>query len=529
MSAVNRCLGFILVVWILLASALVYRVVGHHEISSWTRNAVQNWEEYGFQTLERKIVTNPGGFDVSNHPLVYTGHRPASLYPLFFVKESLNWTGDGTLCFHLLFSLTMCLSIGLLLGRSPLAWLAASAALLCPSYALYPPQLDPNAIALYSVLPLSAAVVPLLRKRSLSPGTIIGISALTLIYTSLNWTTVFGHGLLAAYLVGARLHGRRLTLYFALASISVLAVAGMSILSKMGYGSEPANRISFSELLAGYAWGSGGYGRYLSTGRAVVRLAVVNLMGLLPVIALCGYALIRTARMNCRKVPMALLPLAVAICGVGFLRNYFGHHPWMAGPMFLSGLLFTLGLLLRAEPARPESSIPASAPGRIRIVVPTAFLTGCLVYALLIVGAHRAYHVESHQLITLVRNHTNRPDTIVVARNLDPQMAARADAIPDSADRRVVVVNDISDLQNLGDHAFLISAQNLDDRLAFVAQSSRPAFLSWPLVRHALHWYASRVARRDPRDQPFDFTAGAVFRLYRLTGRTEMTAPPGGI
>ena len=41
----------------------------------WPQNVLRNWEEYGFLNLGGKLVTNAGGFDITNHPEIYKRNK----------------------------------------------------------------------------------------------------------------------------------------------------------------------------------------------------------------------------------------------------------------------------------------------------------------------------------------------------------------------------------------------------------------------------------------------------------------------
>jgi hypothetical protein len=530
---------FVLLVLLALAGSGMVQYLANANLgaSGWPDNAVRNWEQYGLLTLKGKIVTNPGGFEALTKPDVYKGHRAASLYPVFFVKRLLAWTGAGTLAFSVALGLTLLLatwflrgkswipwltgaaavlcpgyafyhaaldtnaiiplslalliSIWFLLGRSRIAWLAGAAAILCPGYAYYQGTMDPVVTPLLLGLPFAAIVLPLLAKPSLSPAALVVLLLATAAYTALNWTTVFDHGMLLAYLVAARqIPIRRKALYVALAGVSLIVVVGISVLDKAGTGG------GFMGFLAGYTWGAKGYGTYLTLDRALVRLLFVGTAGLLPLLLVCGYVLAQRARSNPERLWVAFLPLGVAVISVGLMRNYFGHHPWIAVPAYLVGLILSLRLLV--EGRKETSTAPETQAGG-KILAPAAFLAGCFVYAAVVTILASLHNSDPRALMTLLRTHTARSDVIVLA-DTDPSLAGVAADIAEFADRRVVVLKDPSSGEPIGGRAFLLSTSG-EVKLPVVARTSQPALASWPLVRELLAFYTARVSRRLPGNQ----------------------------
>jgi hypothetical protein len=106
-------------------------------------------------------------------------------------------------------------------------------------------------------------------------------------------------------------------------------------------------------------------------------------------------------------------------------------------------------------------------------------------------------------------------------------MADETETIADNTDRRVVVLNDLSDPHDIGTNAFIVASPKLEGQLSLVAKSSPPAFMSWPLIQQANEWYARKIARRSASDQHYKFAKGASFALYRLpAGPVDISAAP---
>jgi len=499
---------------VLVVSILLDRLVGRGDTLGWTSSAVYNWDQYGFATLHGKLVTNPGGFEALTKPEIYQGHSPASFYPVFAVDRLLSSLGDGLLMFHLVFSLVLFFSVWHLLGRNQLALIAAWATVLCPGYSIYPTVGDPNAVALYMVVPFAAMVVGLLSGKTLPPLRLTLLAALIFAYTSLNWSTAFGHGILfSMLLVMPAVPRARLGVYLGLSGLSVGVVGCFAVLDKMGGGAGTTGGIGFLNMLAGYTWGHCGYGSDLTTGKAIVRLSVANVVGLLPLLGLMGWFVVKFRNASWRMEVLALLPVLAAMMGVMFMRNYFGHHPWMAVPMLMPGLVLSLALLFRRNPTeRDQSTKPTSG---------LMFLAACFLYALAILGAHRVYNAEALELTVLVLQRTARTDTIVLVESLDPQMVAQAEALGVSCDRHVVVLPDLKSPMPPGGNAYVLSAVNLADQLPVYAMSKKSALPSLQFIGKMKAWYVRTISRRGPQDRHFEYTTGAVFGLYSLSPTTH--------
>jgi hypothetical protein len=505
MSLVGRPLKSILAVLLALtASGIMFCLIDGNLAAGPMHNVVRNWEQYGLFALEGKLVTNPGGYEALSQPHVHKGHRPVSLYAAFFTERLFSWAGAGALAFHIALSLALLLSIWFLLGKSRIAWLAGAAAIVCPGYVCYQTILCPVAIPVLMGLPFAAVVLPLLFRPSLSLAALAALLFTIATYSTLNWSAVFVHGTLLAYLiVGRQISTRRAWLYIAAAGVSLALVAGLSVLNKQG-------GASFRGFLGGYLWGSGGYGTHLTTDRAVVRLLFVGTVGLLPMLLVCSYLLAQYAKGNPERSWTVLSPLGIGVIGIGIMRNYFGVQPWMATPVFLAGIVLSMRLMVEGKKATP------AAEGRQlggEILAPAAFLAGCFAYgALVIIMARLHQNPDFHALVALARNHTVRSDTIVLL-DADPRLASIATTVAECVDRRVVLLNDLSAWEQIHGRAFLLSTSG-EARLHLVGRTSQPPLVSCRLVQKLLALYRTIIARRLPGDQGF---APGTCYLYKLT------------
>jgi hypothetical protein len=336
---------------VLAGCGVLYALGGGDEAVNWVESAIRNWQQYGFWALHGKMVTNPGGYEVLTKPEIYQGHRPASMYPVFVIEQLLTWAGPGNLPFQIAFSLILFVSVGWLMRASRWAWLAAVVVLFCPGYTVYPAHLDPNAIALYMAVPFLALLLALLRRPRLGQLQAVLVCLLVFCYTQLNWTTIFGHGMVLAFLLLERsISWKRLGLYVAAAGVSLGLVATVSVLDKMGHGAAASSSTSSGSglaMLGNYTWGTSGYGAGQTTVKAFTRIGATNTAGLLPLWLLVGFCFFRGCKTGWARRQLALLPLAVAVIPLLVMRNYFGNHPWMATPLLLPGAVLALCLLAR--------------------------------------------------------------------------------------------------------------------------------------------------------------------------------------
>ena len=298
MNLAKPVLLFVLMTLVVLAASTAIRYSVDRNIAAGTWNTViRNWEQFGLLTLHGRLVDNPGGFEALDKPEVYPGHRATCVYLAFFVKRLFAWTGAGILAFSVAMSLIVFLSTWFLLGKSHAAWLVAAATLLSPGYVLWDAHLDPNAISVLLGLPFALWLISRLSQPRLSATAVTLLFAIILAFTSLNWTTVFVHGVLFGCLLAQRtLPRRRLLLFVALAGLSTLVVAGVSVLGKLSYASASGQSSNLKDFLAAYTLGGTGYGIGMTMAKAMVRLGFVNAMGLLPLLLVLGYVLAKHPR-----------------------------------------------------------------------------------------------------------------------------------------------------------------------------------------------------------------------------------------
>lgn len=465
--------------------------------TGWPQNVVRNWEEFGFFNLHGRLVTNPGGFEAVTDPKIYKGMSPVCLYPAYFAAQIFSWTGLGTMSFHILLALAVFWAIWELLGRDDFAFVVAAAAVLCPGYGRWQKLLDPNAISVLFGLPYIVIVVAMLKKPRLGFLSIAGLFGLTLLFTSLNWTTVWVFGPCALLLLGLPQISRRAVLLFiALAGASSVLFAIGSLMAKAGGGNTGMGNASLMQFVGNYTWGQGGYGAGLTTGKALLRLSFVNGVGMLPLFVIDLWAAAKKFPRGNRNFWLVIAPFALTVVEIAFMRNYFGHHPWMAAPVLLIGLVFSLALLRGGQ-----QEAAATSPLKIkRFLVPILALL-CFIYGLAVVVFYRANEVNELSLIRLVRHHTARSDCIVIVKNVDPRTAGLAARFDEVLDRRVLVADDLNHLPAVKSQIIILSAVPMNGAVGLLAQSSddEAGSGSWP--HQAADWFNRCISRRQPGDR----------------------------
>lgn len=479
--------NILILVAVIIASAWLMSLIDDGLGFGWPQNVVRNWQQFGLFNLHGKLVRNPGGFDVAANPQIYKGMSPVCLYPVYFTTIIFRWTGLGTLSFHILLTITVLWGTSKLLGKNHFAVIVAAAAVLCPCYMRSQKVLDPNTLAVLAVIPFAAIVLAILKNQNPRRLLMILIFFLTFCFMSLNWTSAWVCGPCILLFLGTpRVNPRSLILFVAITVISGLTIVGASVLAKLGVGKTGITPSHFTDFLSGYTWGNTGYGEGLTTGKAFLRLAFVNGVGLFPLWVALIYAISGAVRHDAQFPWLTLAPLGLIFLEIGAMRDYFAHHPPMAGPLLLVGVVFSLSLL--------KVSLAEKIPQKI---VPITALI-CFIYGLAVLMFFHANQANLLSLAGLVRAHTARSDIIAVVKNADPKTAALAYRLDEFLDRHVIVVDDPKDPAAGKNHCVVLSSVKLNGSLTLIAQSS--AAPQSPLNR-VDDWFNHSIARRNPGDR----------------------------
>ena len=476
--------------------------------ASWPQNVVRNWQQFGFFTLHGQLISNPGGYQIATAPDVYKGMSPLCLWPAFGLTEAFAWTGLGTLAFHFFLTLSVFWAVWALLGKDNFAFLAAAVVVLCPGYDRWQKLLDPNAISVLLGLPYAAVLVAWMKKPRLRPADLAGVFVVTLAFIALNWTTAWVLGPLMLLLLGLpQVNRRSLGLFVLLAGLGSVLFVGVSMFNKSGGGH--GNPGALSLFLRSYLWGNVGYGEGLSTGKAFVLLAFTNSVGLFGLWVLSVGTLAYNRAAGGRALLLSLAPLVLAIMDVVVMRNYFGHHPWMAAPVLLVGLVFSLALLRgRLTGSANSAGFKPAAPARAGILV--LFCTMVFAYGLAVLLFFRSNETNTLALLGLIRHHTDRGAAIVIVQKTDPELAQMAARFDELFDRHVVVVPDLPQVPAVGGHPIILSAATLADA-TLVARNGGAAAGSGSVMRSVSAWFNQNIARRKPGDR---LEIGETYFLY---------------
>ena len=459
----------------------------------WPTNVVRNWQEFGLINLHGQLAYNAGGFGVPEHLQLYKGMSPVCLYLPYVVTKIFSWTGLDTLSFYILLALAVSWASWDLLGKDGFAMVVAAAAIFCPGYMRWLRMLDPNTVSVLPVLPYAVIALAILRKPKFTPALAVALILLTLAYMPLNWTTAWMCGPLIFFLLGkASLNRRGLSTLIAVMVIGVPAMAAVSFAAKTG-GHAGGGRIDPIRVLAGYTWGNGGYGEGLTTGRAFVRLAFTNGIGLLPLWLAVVYAMTQRLRSGVRMTWLMFAPLALAVANMVIMRNYFGHHPWMAGPVLLCGIIFSLGLL---REGLEDGATTVSEKIPFKWVIRTTLL--CFGYSLAVLLFFRANETNMLALEKLVRQHTARSDTLVILKDSDSATAALADRLDEPLDRHMMVLNSTNDLAGQEGHWVILSSVKMDGPLTLTAESN---VSSSSRLNQVSDWFNHSISRRSAGDR----------------------------
>lgn len=474
----------------------------------WAHTAVRNWDEYGLIALHGKMVSNPGGFQADTNPDCYLGHRPASLYPVFLCHKLLAGSDLGFLLYYAIMAAIVLWSIWFLLGRTDRAFWLAAVAVVTPGYIRWQTTLDPNLTAVLFGFPFCAAVISLLRRPSLKSWQVILLVVLILLYSSINWTTVFIHGMLfTTLLVLSGVPRRQLVLYGGVTAVCGCAVLFASVASKMSAaGHDHAQTASMPQVFQMYGWGTTGYGVGMTTRIAVTRLLVANLLGLFPILVFLGWTWLRECDWSSCLRGLFFLPLLASVVEVLGMRNYFGHHPWMSVSFILLGIILTIVVLQAGVPVAADRGMP-----RVRLRL--AWFAAAAAYCFLVMDVGRIHNAREMALAGFIREHTARAATIVIHRDTDSELADLAPRLASLFDRHVVVTGGSADPTNEAVQALVLTTRTNLFPEKILAQTTLANSVS-PAVKELLNLYTRHVARRRAGDQMA--LSSANYSLYSV-------------
>jgi hypothetical protein len=462
----------------------------------WPHNTVRNWEDFGFWNLHGKLVFNPAGFEVTTHPQAYSGMSPLSLWIVFFFTKLFGWTGFGTMSFHLVLAAAIFWGTRHALGRDRYASAVAVAILLSPGYVRWQKHLDPNTITVLIGIPFAAIIISILQRTTFNARAIAVLVVLTLAFICTNWTCTWVLGPLTVLLLTLPgINRRAAMIWIACALVASVAFAALSMMIKAGAKSDIPNHSGLTQFILSYTWGHVGYGQNLTTRVAFARLAFVSGIALLCFFATTAWVVARSWRATKTTCWLVVLPAAVALAEIAFMRNYFGHHPWMASPLIIVGIVFSLCQLRAQTPAVADTQPSTALAKPLRTLAAAALV---FAYGVAVLLFFRANSRNSLMLTGLIRTHTARSDFIWVTERSASVLAQFPDRFTETLDRRVVALDSLEMIPTNDNRGVIVSSAPLEG-LRLIAQTDMPGKSS-PL-QGAVQWFNQSVARRSPSDR----------------------------
>jgi hypothetical protein len=504
--------------WVLIVagSAVLYSAAPlNTKEGAWAHVVLRNWEEYGWRNLGAKMVLNPAGSGIQEKRDLYTGHRPFILYFGYAVGHLTGRAGENGLPFYLLLTLLLGAAIWGLLGADDFALMTACAFALAPGYLRTTLTLDTLGIPVLLGFPVMLLAIRILQADKITLRTGLVLFALVALYGALNWTTAFAFAVTFAYLVVAmRARPQRWILFTLIAGVAAVIVGAISVLDKQG-GRTGGSSSSWAYFYNNYLIGPGGYHGYpMNWSRAIIRITAANLVGLLPLILLYAWGQYQGFRTRGRPSWLSVLPLAMAISTVAGMRNYFAHHPWMAAPVLIFGLIFSMRLLRVCAAGEPPAEPARSArPGAL---LKGAFCMACLVYGLLVVLVLRLNSAEDDALMRLVWLHTSRHEILAYVPEQDPLLSQDVERLESLLDRKMIPLSELKNVavpQTASLKRYLLTASQKEQAGRPVAQGKRDDFLGSKSASSLLEWYRTHIARRAKGDR---LETASTYYLYQL-------------
>ena len=496
----------ILVVLVLAGASWLTTLVDGGLGTVWTHNVVRNWEQFGFFKLHGQLVDNEGGYQVDTHPQIYAGHRPASLYPFFLVQKLSHGIGAAHIYYALIAGVVF-FCIWLLLERTGKAFLLGGIAVLTPGYLCWQTTLDPNLASVLVGFPFCIVVIWLMQKERLNVVQMVLLLVLIIIYSAINWSTVFVQGMLfATLLLLPKVSRRNLATYVFLAAVPAALIVGLSVIDKMTNGHKDSSQ-GFAMIYKAYGWGNSGYGQDLTTKTAFLRLLFTNLAGLLPVVIFLCWEMWNERKAGSQKTgPFFFLPFLAALFALAVLRNYFGHHPWMSCNFVLLGIILSLVVWksTRIADETPEKN-------RVKPAWQWAALGATFAYGFVVLSLYHIHNGQEFVLVKLVRGNTARPANILITRDADPKLADIQERLQEPLDRHIVVLDKIAEADAGMTNTFWLTATKQDGR-KLVASTGGDGIDGPPLAKQLLGWYSRVIAHRRAGDR-MDFDA--QYYLYQ--------------
>ena len=516
--------GTFLLLLLLTGSCFLYRSTPVTlRTSLWTHNLLRNWKEFGVLQFQGKMPINPGGFPLPNQPHFYPGHRPFMFYPAYLLGQTPIHGAvgcDDETPFFLALSLVIGFGVWRLLGGGPVAITAAALVVFSPAYIRLAAILDPVPVPVLLAIPFLYWTRHLLAKEHLTAGGVGVLGVVVALYSLLNWTSVIGFGIVLAYLVVAlRGKWKRVAAFTLLVGLAGAAVMAASLISKASATVSTSSTDLLSQWFNMYLFGPKGYdGQSMTWTRASIRLTVANGVILFPLWLLLLWAGGKVARQDKRIGPglgLALLPLLVSILAVAGLRNYFAHHPWMAGPVLICGIVFSLRLLLDRF-AQPKIAPAATAAPRAWWGAGLALGGGFIFGYILVVGLGANSAVDD-SIARFARKHTDRHDLIFYSPKDDPWFVQyNPERLAEIMDRALIPLSESNELPKAlpvwPGARYQLSTKASWGNQPWLARTETTPLPGGQLTTRLLDWYRTHIAKRVKGDR---LEAEGALYLYK--------------
>ncbi len=456
---------------LLVFSGILYLAMpfGERE-SGFDRIVIRNWRDHGILALKGEVVCNPGG--------VAPGEKVK-------VHKAL-----------------VSLSTWMLLGRGNFATAAAATAVLCPGYLRNAVSWEFVTLTVLFGLPVFAWALPKLKEPTLKPTLFVALLVLLMLYSALDWSTVFTFGIVFAYLmVILRNNPRRLFIFIAICTVSVAVVGLLCVASKLGGSTSGASlSSSLDQIYNTYLFGPGGYAYPMNWNLALVRLFTVSMVSLLPLFLLfayCGFASWRNGTWEFAH----MIPFLAGWIGILAMRNYLAHHPWVASPIVMVGIIFSLALIL--------PGLKNAAPA----VVPCSLAPAAFIYCYLIV-MFLGVNDETNRIVSLVCRNTERRDVIIISASRDPDLFKYASRWSLKLDRKVFeeAERETHPL-TAGSRAYQLTLTPNETLGSPINAENCPIPWGQPAIKKILHSYRTHIAQRETGDRLEIESPGYLYKL----------------
>jgi hypothetical protein len=487
----------------LLGNTILEWNVDHNVGQGWPHNVLRNWKEFGFVSLNGKLVINDGGHDLPENPHVYPGHRAPSLYPAYFLGRWVPGSDVTAAPFFFALSALVLFCGAFLFNWMPWGFLVSGIAILTPGYIVWPKILDPNTNTILLGIPYTAFVWRVMRQPEWRWPTLLLFGAGTGIFATLNWTTALVHAQLFFYLIARKVSFRRLTAYVIVGALTTGFVAVSSVLAK-AHEPTPGAANGLAAVFETYMWGNAGYSAGSSASVLILRYAFINALGLAPLWLLLISRWLKPTRLDLKQSCLALAPVLVSIAETLTMRNYFCHHPWMAAPALLLGALLSLSLAWADEDGGLEVKTLVRSHG---LSLAALFFVFCFSFA--VIFLQRVNNAQLNSMVAFIRSATARSDVILVSPATDPSVVTDLARYREFADRWFDTTDAFATNKIRGS-SFLLSSQKPGANWIPVAETFVDRAAAKGPTEKLLGWFSKYISRRSDK-----FKATGEYGLYR--------------